>query len=317
MPGLRRGVVRLPGVAGDADDRGDADDAAVAALHHAPQRRAGQAERRLEVDRGSPSPSPRPSSASPSPSRVRPALLTRMSRPPIAASARPTQRVDRGRVRQVRRRDMGALAEVGGQRRERLLPRAGERHGRALRVQGRRDRAADAAAGAGDERTASGQVEHHARALLTFVDRFQAAELPRQPRRPWRADCARHERRVDALREPGQHLAGADLDEPRDALRRRATPSLRASAPCRSPARPAGGGSPPDRWSGRAATLATSGTAGATIRRAGQRLGHRVGRGLHQRAVERRGDAEQHRPLRAASLGDLDRRARPRPCARR
>ena len=39
----------------------------------------------------------------------------------------------------------------------------------------------------------------------------------------------------------------------------------------------------------------------------GQRLGHRVGGRLHQAAMERRGDREQHGALGALGLGDLDR----------
>ena len=38
-----------------------------------------------------------------------------------------------------------------------------------------------------------------------------------------------------------------------------------------------------------------------------QRIAHRLGGGLHQRAVERRGDGQRHRALGAHFLGDLDR----------
>src|SRR6478672_2844097 len=49
--GLGRRVIALAGIAGDADHRTDADDAAKAAAHHAAQRRAGEPERRRQIDR--------------------------------------------------------------------------------------------------------------------------------------------------------------------------------------------------------------------------------------------------------------------------
>src|SRR5262245_14255271 len=49
--GLGRRVIALAGVAGNADHRTDADDAAKAAAHHAAQRRAGEPERRRQIDR--------------------------------------------------------------------------------------------------------------------------------------------------------------------------------------------------------------------------------------------------------------------------
>ena len=62
-----------------------------------------------------------------------------------------------------------------------------------------------------------------------------------------RADGQRLRALDDALGETGQHLAGADLDKRVDARCRRARPSTRASAPCRSPARPGAAESPPGR----------------------------------------------------------------------
>ena len=56
-----------------------------------------------------------------------------------------------------------------------------------------------------------------------------------------------------------------------------------------------------------ARTLTTTGTVGAGDRHGGQRLGHHMGCGLHQRAMEGRGDRQDQRPLGAPGLGDLDR----------
>src|SRR3546814_11729946 len=47
--GLGRGIVRLPRVAGDADDRSDVDDAALARLHHPAQHRLAGAEHAAAV----------------------------------------------------------------------------------------------------------------------------------------------------------------------------------------------------------------------------------------------------------------------------
>ncbi len=115
-----------------------------------------------------------------------------------------------------------------------------------------------------------------------------------------------------ALEQAGQHLAGAALHElvtPAPAMK--ATHS-RASAPCRSPAPPADGGSLPDRPPVAAVTLATTGNAGLCDRRRRQRRLHGVGGRLHQRAMEGRGHRQQHGaldPLRLRELhGAIDRR---------
>src|SRR3546814_3350784 len=47
---LRRRIIRLTGVAGDAHDRGDGDDAAVPRLHHRLGGGADQAERGFQID---------------------------------------------------------------------------------------------------------------------------------------------------------------------------------------------------------------------------------------------------------------------------
>src|SRR5499426_2484535 len=49
-PGLGRGVIALTGIAGDADHRGDADDAAETLPHHPAYRRPREAEGRRQID---------------------------------------------------------------------------------------------------------------------------------------------------------------------------------------------------------------------------------------------------------------------------
>ena len=57
--------------------------------------------------------------------------------------------------------------------------------------------------------------------------------------------------------------------------------------------------------SGAAPTLATTGTTGAFMATLDKRVRHHVRRGLHQRAVEGRGDGQHDRALGALGLGDL------------
>ncbi len=125
QPGLGGGVIGLAGIAGGADDGGDVDDPPGAAAQHAAQRRADQAEGRRQIDIEHLCQS---SSfmRSASMSRVSPALLTRMSSGPaplrpsaISASAAAGSRRSAGQTH--------ALAEFGGQRLQRLPPRAGQR----------------------------------------------------------------------------------------------------------------------------------------------------------------------------------------------
>ena len=89
-----------------------------------------------------------------------PALLTRMSRPSHRLLGRRHQRLDLVAFGEIAREDMDAVAELAGERVEHLAPRARERDGRALRVQRTRDRAADAAGRAGDQRGLAGEIEH-------------------------------------------------------------------------------------------------------------------------------------------------------------
>ena len=83
-----------------------------------------------------------------------------------------------------------------------------------------------------------------------------------------RSDLLRRADAADALRlgqhalaQAGQHLAGAELDESRDALATK-KPRIRASEPPRDLADELPRGWPPDRSRGAAVTLATSGTVG-------------------------------------------------------
>ena len=139
------------------------------------------------------------------------------------------QRLDRILVGEIAGQHRRA-AELGGERLEHLAARAGHRDLRALRVQRARDRAADAAGRAGDERGLAGQIEHAAPLRAARVSRARRLErrdiLRRADRRAGRA-------LGDALEQAGQHLAGADLVERLHALRPPCRPRIRASAPCR------------------------------------------------------------------------------------
>ncbi len=112
---------------------------------------------------------------------------------------------------------MDALLELGGQRVEQLAAGAGDRNGGALRVQRARDRPADAAGRAGDERGLAGQIEHDVLASGLFSD--SAARRLEGGHIVGRADRDAARTLGDALDQAGQHLAGADLVERGDALR--------------------------------------------------------------------------------------------------
>src|SRR3569623_715341 len=109
----------------------------------------------------------------------------------------------------------------------------------------------------------------------------------------------------DALDEPGQHLAGADLEEAGDALAGHSGDRF-------APAHRAG-----DLLDQTAADLVGIGDgARQRVRHQGcrrrldrhlrQRLGHGIGGGLHQLAMERCGHRQQHRAHGALDLGNLD-----------
>ena len=149
----------LPGIAGDADDRGDGDDAAEALAHHQLGRRARQTEGRGQIDRDD----------------VVPILVAQLHEQIVAGDAgigdedvdlphrgfgRRHQRLDLGAVGEVAGQHMNALAQLRRQAIQHLAPRAGNGNRRALRVQRLRDRAADAAGRAGDERLPASQIEH-------------------------------------------------------------------------------------------------------------------------------------------------------------
>src|SRR5262249_12441695 len=82
------------------------------------------------------------------------------------------QRLHRLLVGEVARQLMHAAAKLAGKQRQGLAPGAGDRDGRALLMQRACDRAADAAARAGDERALAGEVEHSA--LLCAWMRFRS-----------------------------------------------------------------------------------------------------------------------------------------------
>ena len=113
--GLRRGVVGLARVAGDADDRGDVDDAALARLHHAAHDRLRRA-----VDRGQVGVEDRLPvlvlHAHQQLSRVMPALLTRIEIAPNSLRDVVDQRFDRGAVGDVEHAAVRRRARRGARR---------------------------------------------------------------------------------------------------------------------------------------------------------------------------------------------------------
>ena len=110
---------------------------------------------------------------------------------------------------------------------------------------------------------------------------------------------------VDALDQARQHLAGAAFDQRVDTLRLHVlhalAPAHQAGHLLHQPLLIASGS-----VTSAASTLATSGTRGVGQRHGLQRLPHRVGGGLHQRAMERRADRQQHAALAPLRLGHLD-----------
>ncbi len=135
-------------------------------------------------------------------SRVMPALLTRMSIWPIAASASRTRRSDASGSARSAVSACARSPEFGDERVERGPARPGNRDRGALAVERPGDRAADAAGGAGHQRSLPGQIEHPA--YSRWTKRFDFGRG---------ADRERRERAVDPLDEPGQDAPGADLDD--------------------------------------------------------------------------------------------------------
>ena len=191
-----------------------------------------------------------------------PALLTRMSTPSSSASAFWPSALTSSRSARLAGEQLDAFAKLGGQRLKLLDARAMQADDGALRMQCPRDRLADAARCAGDERLAAGQIEHCLATPLRWVpipvsgERGERRPRPRPACRspPW--SSWRSMRRA----RPRQHLAGADLIKRGDAVAPRTIRSSRASARGRSPARPAGRRSRRGSVSGATATLATTGT---------------------------------------------------------
>ena len=104
----------------------------------------------------------------------------------------------------------------------------------------------------------------------------------------------------DPLDQAGQHLAAADLDE---TGRRRPRPwpaRIRASAPCRSPARPARRGSRRDRSAARRRHWPPPARPARSASTLAKRLAHGIGGRLHQRAMEGRRHRQRQGALDAA-----------------
>ncbi len=93
-------------------------------------------------------------------SRVIPALLTRMANGPAAFSAAATSAIGGGGIAEVGDADVRPVAQISRQGLQSLGPRARKHHRRALGVQRPRNRRADAARSACDQRRPSVQPEH-------------------------------------------------------------------------------------------------------------------------------------------------------------
>ena len=305
-----------PGLPVTPDHRGDADDAAVAAPHHAAHGRAREAEVAVRLTC----------------EHLLPVLVLHAHREAVAGDAgvvrpgcRPSperrlgrldERVDAGGIARDRQATTGALAQLGRQLLQRLRARAGEHDGGALRVQG-----------AGDRRRRC-RRRRRSPARSCRKDRTWRGSLQRVLRKASRSAGAFERqaarRRRDALDHAGQHLAGADLDEAgRPALARQPLRRSRASARGRSPARPAGGGSSPGSSIGGGGDVGDQRRA----RRGRSRLRQRL-RPSRRRPAASAGSGRARRraagsPRAPQLLGRLDRRvdrrlvaARSRPCRR-
>ena len=224
-------------------------------------RGAGQAEGRGQVDRRSPHPNPRPSIAQNRLSRVMPALATRISSWPIASSAAGTSASTAAGSARLQGSTWTRLAQLAGERVERLAARAGDGTVapwpcRAWAIAPPMPPVAPVT-----ERRLAGQIEHRRCLLYAQASADGLRSIDRRRRR--RSRC-RSTPSAMRLTSPLSTLPAPISTERADAGLRHVRRPTRASAPCRSPARPGGGGSRPDRVIGAASTLATSGTAGAS-----------------------------------------------------
>ena len=210
-PAFAAAVVALPRIAGDADDRGDRDDAAPALFHHRPQDGARQAECRGQVDA----------------QHLVPFFVFHAHEQVVARDAGVARSRCRGRPSALRR--SWAVRRLGRHRRDcrrrcargrrvRLSSassasraRARQRDGRALRVERAGDVAADAAAGARDQGGLAVEIEHAENAfrLERFQERFDVLR---------RFDREQRQFLVDAFGHRRQHFARADFDDGGDAV---------------------------------------------------------------------------------------------------
>ena len=138
-----------------------------------------------------------------------------------AASVCGTSSSTCGAVGEVAGQDVGAVAELGGQRLERLAARAGEADDRALGV--KRRAMAPPMPPLAPVTSARLPVSSNMRFPSLQV---QASLRERRVDVAGRADGERLGALGDPLGEPGEHLAGADLDEGSRRRRRRARRSI-------------------------------------------------------------------------------------------
>ena len=142
-----------------------ADDAAVPALHHALEARAGETEGGGEIDGEHRVPFGVLHAHEQIVARDA-GVVDEDVEPAHRRFGGGDQRLDRGGVAEVAGQHVSALAEFGRERLERVAPRARERHGCALAVQRTGDGAAEAAGRARDQRRFACKIEHRV-ALVT------------------------------------------------------------------------------------------------------------------------------------------------------
>src|SRR6266851_62852 len=161
QPGFRRCVIRLAGIAGDPDHRGDRDHPAMAAPDHAAQCSARQAKGGGQIDLDD---------------RI-PILVAQAQRERVAGDpgivdqdvdmahrrlGLAEEAVGRFRIGEIGGERVRAFAEFGGKRGKRGAASPGKRDRGALAMERPADRAADPPGGAGHQRGLAGEVEHPA-----------------------------------------------------------------------------------------------------------------------------------------------------------
>src|SRR5262249_24338287 len=243
--------------AGDADHRGNADDAAETLPHHPAHRGPREAEGRRQIDCND----------------LVPVLVSQLNQEVVLGDSRVGhqnielahgflalrhQGLDLVLVRTVPRQHGDAVLKLAGELIERVAARTGERDGRALPVKRARDCPSDSAGRSGNERGPAGQIEHRSlprnHALVSPNIAMSSGVPIETPRAP---STMRLTRPLNTLPAP----TSSNVVTPAAAMN--ATDSRQRTVPvtCATSARTMSGGS----LTGLTSTLATTGTTGRFI----------------------------------------------------